>query len=95
MELLVWQRNRTPDTPEAQQEREALRVLERQRAGELRSAGILLRLWRVPGTRDAIGLYRTDDATQLHDVLSSLPMFKWLSITVEPLATHPQEQVAG
>jgi muconolactone D-isomerase len=62
------------------------------RAKELREAGILIRLWRVPGTRDAIGLYEAEDATVLHDALSSLPLFPWLEISVQPLATHPQEQ---
>jgi muconolactone D-isomerase len=45
----------------------------------------------VPGTRDSIGLYRVRDATELHEVLASLPMFPWMEMVVEPLATHPQE----
>jgi muconolactone D-isomerase len=92
MEFLVWQRNRVPPDEDSQRMREKLRGVERARARELRDAGILVRLWRVPGTRDAIGLYRTDDATELHDVLASLPTFPWLDIDVQALATHPQEQ---
>lgn len=91
MEFLVRQLNRMPTDEASLRLREELRVEERKRAKELRAAGILLRLWRVPGTRDAIGLYRADDATALHDALSSLPLFPWLEITIEPLATHPQE----
>jgi len=72
-------------------ERERLRVLERARAAELREAGILRRLWRVPGTRAVVGLWEADDATALHEALTSLPMFPWISATVEALATHPQE----
>ena len=93
MEFLVRQSNRMPATPEAREMRQRLLNSERARAKELREAGILLRLWRVPGTRDSIGLYCTPDATALHDVLSSLPMFAWMEMTVEALATHPQEQV--
>jgi muconolactone D-isomerase len=92
MEFLVRQTNRMPSDEASQRLREQLRVTERKRAKELRDAGILVRLWRVPGTRDAIGLYRAEDATALHDALSSLPLFPWLEIDVQPLATHPQEQ---
>jgi muconolactone D-isomerase len=92
MEFLVRQSNRMPSDEASQQLREQLRVLERKRAQDLRDAGVLRRLWRVPGTRDAIGLYEADDVTILHEALSSLPMFPWLDITIEPLAMHPQEQ---
>ncbi len=72
-------------------ERERLRGLERERAAQLRAEGILKRLWRIPGTRGVVGLWDAEDATALHDALSSLAMFPWFSATVEPLATHPQE----
>lgn len=74
------------------EERERLRGLERARAAELREAGVLRRLWRVPGTRAVVGLWEAEDATALHDALASLPMFPWFSADVEPLATHPQER---
>jgi muconolactone D-isomerase len=82
----------TPPESMSTAECDRLRVLERQRAGELRAAGILKRLWRVPGRRGVIGLWEADDATVLHKALASLPMFPWMDATVEPLATHPQEE---
>jgi muconolactone D-isomerase len=94
-EFLVRQSNRVPPTSEGMALRARLQPLERVRAQELRDAGILLRLWRVPGTRDSIGLYRAADATALHEALASLPMFPWMEISVEALATHPQEQRPG
>jgi muconolactone D-isomerase len=92
MEFLVHQNNRMPTDEASLRLREELRGAERVRAQELRDAGILIKLWRVPGTRDAIGLYEADDATVLHEALASLPLFPWLEISVQPLATHPQEQ---
>lgn len=86
MEFLVRQSPRTPED-----RRQQVRTAERARATELRELGILVRLWRVPGSPDSIALYCVADATQLHDVLSSLPAFPWMTTTVEPLATHPQE----
>lgn len=91
MEFLVRFEINAPESMTAD-ERERLRVIERARAMELREQGILKRLWRVPGRRAVVGLWETADATALHDALASLPMFPWMDVTVEPLATHPQEQ---
>jgi muconolactone D-isomerase len=90
VEFLVRSENRLP--PEFPAERRAeLRSAERARAMELRAAGTLKRLWRVPGRNATIGLYEAD-AAQLHDALMSLPMAPWLDVVVEPLALHPQER---
>ncbi|MFJ3802509.1 muconolactone Delta-isomerase family protein [Streptomyces sp. NPDC090088] len=91
MEFLVRTEILLPaDTPDDVRER--LRTNERERAMELRAAGVLKRLWRVPGRNATIGLYEAADPAALHDALSSLPMWKWMDVTVEALATHPQER---
>ena len=91
MEFLVRSENRLP--PDFAAERKAeLRTAERARAMELRAAGVLKRLWRVPGRNATIGLYEAADPAELHDALMSLPMAPWLDVTVEPLALHPQER---
>ena len=69
-----------------------LRAKERERAEELRAAGTLKRLWRVPGRWATVALYEAPDATALHEALASLPMWPHTDVRVEPLATHPQEQ---
>ena len=38
------------------------------------------------------GLYEAEDPAALHDALVSLPMWKWMNVTVEALAAHPQER---
>jgi muconolactone D-isomerase len=38
-----------------------------------------------------VSLYRAADATQLHELIGSLPLFPWLEVSVEALATHPLE----
>jgi muconolactone D-isomerase len=89
MEFLVRQTLRLPVPPPA--DLDARRLEEREYAMTLREKGVLIRLWRVPGTRNSIGLYAAPDASALHAILSALPMFAWLELQVEPLATHPQE----
>ena len=58
------------------------------RGREHRSRGVINRIWRVPGTRQNIGIWSARDATQLHTEISSLPMFDYMTIHVRPLAEH-------
>jgi muconolactone D-isomerase len=91
MEFLVRFEVNQPESMSSE-ERERLRSLERARAMELREQGVLKRLWRIPGRRAVVGLWESSDATALHEALASLPMFPWMDVTVEALATHPQEK---
>lgn len=72
-------------------DREALYAAESQRAGELAAEGRLIRLWRVPGRRANWGLWRAVDATELHDMLTSLPLWPYMEIDVVALARHPND----
>jgi muconolactone D-isomerase len=87
MEFLVnieidWPPGGDPDR------REELFAAELARGRELAAAGIMKRLWRVPGRWANWGLWEAPDATALHDALSSLPLYPWMSITVHALARH-------
>ena len=90
MEFLVRFDTHLPESM-SDERRAELKAAERARAMELRADGVLKRLWRVPGRRAVVGLWEAPDATALHDALSSLPQFPWMDVTVEALATHPQE----
>jgi muconolactone delta-isomerase len=64
---------------------------EAERARQLAAAGILRRLWRVPGRRANWGIWVASTTDELHAALASLPLFPYMSITVHPLATHPND----
>ena len=68
--------------------RASLVEAEAARGRELRAAGTIARIWRVPGRQANVGIWRAADATELHAAISSLPLFDWMSVTVDPLATH-------
>lgn len=78
-----------PDGDKTQKDR--LVAAEGRRARELAADGALLRLWRVPGRWANVGLWQAEDATALHDALSSLPLYPWLDVRVRPLARHPSD----
>lgn len=61
------------------------------RAAELARQGHIVRLWRVPGCWANVGIWKAPDATVLHEAISSLPFFPWLSVAAAPLARHPSD----
>jgi len=62
------------------------------RGRELREAGTIVRIWRIPGRLANAGIWQARDATELNDALFSLPLFPWMDIRVTALATHHLEQ---
>lgn len=76
-------------------ELQRLLLAERGRGAELVRAGILRRIWRVPGRFENWGLWYADDATALHEALASLPFYPFLDIRVIPLADHPTDPDSG
>lgn len=69
-------------------QREEVFAAELARGRELAEAGIMVRLWRVPGRWANWGLWEASDATALHDAISSLPLWPWMDVTVHALARH-------
>ncbi|MWA04921.1 muconolactone delta-isomerase [Actinomadura sp. LD22] len=53
-----------------------------------REAGLITRIWRLPGTTANVGVWQAADATELHEHLSRLPAFPYMDVQVEALALH-------
>ena len=75
----------------ADEQRERLIGEESRRARELADQGHLVRIWRIPGSWANVGIWQAEDATALHQVLSSLPLFPWMDVHVRVLARHPSD----
>jgi muconolactone D-isomerase len=91
MEFLVRIDVRLPFAlPEEQ--RAELTKAELSRGLALRRQGAIKGIWRIPGTRSNVGVWSAVDATELHDVLSSLPLWPYLEVEVTALAQHPIER---
>ena len=69
-------------------EREALMERERERGRELREAGTIEEMWRVPGRLANVGIWSAPSATVLHEAISSLPVWRFTEVEVTPLADH-------
>jgi muconolactone D-isomerase len=68
---------------------EALKQAERARAQDLQSAGVWRHLWRVAGRYANVSIFDVSGPQELHDILSSLPLFPFMDIQVTPLCRHP------
>lgn len=70
-------------------ERERLLGRELERGRELRASGVIVEIWRVPGRISNVGVWEAVDATELHDLIASLPLFPYFEAEVTALALHP------
>jgi muconolactone D-isomerase len=68
---------------------EALKHTERDRAQELQRAGIWRHLWRVAGHYSNVSIFDVSGPQDLHDILSSLPLFPFMDMRITPLCRHP------
>ncbi|WBB58805.1 muconolactone Delta-isomerase family protein [Streptomyces sp. WMMC500] len=76
----------------APEEVDRRRSAEAARARELAADGRLARLWRPVGERRSIGIWRATDEDDLRDnVLGTLPLSPWMTVTVTALEPHPND----
>jgi muconolactone D-isomerase len=83
-----------PDTLDPQARAELV-ARERAYSQELQRAGTWPHLWRIVGRYSNISIFDVPGNDELHDVLSGLPLFPYMEITVTALATHPSDVAAG
>jgi muconolactone D-isomerase len=66
-------------------------------AAKLADEGHIVRVWNRPNALDGtkvLGLYRADSEAQLTGLLSALPLYEWMDVTVTPLSPHPNDPAA-
>jgi muconolactone D-isomerase len=88
MDFLVDITVRLPPTLSSE-ERLELMAAERARGRELIEAGAIQHIWRIPGALHNVSVWRARDATELHELLTSIPAHPYCDVHVTPLATHP------
>ena len=76
-----------PDMPKAAVDE--LKKRERELAQELQRSGKWRHLWRVVGQYANISIFDVASSTELHDLLTALPLFPYMQIEVEALCRHP------
>ena len=58
---------------------------------KLQQEGRWPHIWRVVGEYANYSIFDVESNDHLHELLSGLPLFAFMDITVTPLATHPSD----
>ena len=66
-----------------------LKRVEKERAQTLQSEGKWRHLWRIAGQYSNISIFDVENVQELHDLVSTLPLFPFMDIAVTPLCRHP------
>jgi muconolactone D-isomerase len=74
-----------------------LSTQEHERAKELQLQRKWLHLWRVAGKYANISIFEVESPAELHEILSSLPLYQFMEVEVAALCHHPGalEQLEG
>jgi muconolactone D-isomerase len=72
---------------------ERLKQEERAISQQLQRSGVWRHLWRLVGCYANVSIFDVESPTQLHDILSTLPLFPYMDITVRALCRHPSSIV--
>lgn len=71
------------------EEADAIKAKEKAYSQDLQRQGKWVHLWRVAGRYANISIFDVESVDELHALLSGLPLFPFMDITVTPLARHP------
>jgi muconolactone D-isomerase len=66
-----------------------LNAQEHERAKELQEHGKWLHLWRVAGKLSNVSVFDVESPAELHEILSSLPLYAFMDVEVIALCRHP------
>ncbi|WP_085317021.1 muconolactone Delta-isomerase [Derxia lacustris] len=70
-------------------EADALKKTEREIAQGLQRSGKWRHLWRVAGRYANVSVFDVDSVDELHQLISTLPLFPYMQIEVTALCRHP------
>ena len=66
-----------------------LKHTEKELAQRLQHEGKWRHLWRIAGQYANVSVFDVDSVEELHDLLTSLPLFPYMQVDVMPLCRHP------
>ena len=66
-----------------------LKAAEKDRSQELQKAGTWRHIWRVVGQYSNVSIFDVESNAQLHDIVSTLPLYPFMDVKVTALCRHP------
>jgi len=68
---------------------DTIKAKEKAYSQELQRSGKWMHIWRVVGEYKNVSIFNVDSNDELHTLLSGLPLFPYMDISVTPLCQHP------
>jgi muconolactone D-isomerase len=66
-----------------------IKAKEKAYSQRLQREGKWLHIWRVVGQYANVSIFDVADNQELHELLTALPLYPYMEITVQPLCLHP------
>lgn len=73
------------------EEAAAIKAVEKAYSQDLQKRGKWRHIWRVVGEYSNYSVFDAESNDELHTMLSGLPLFPYMDISVTPLAKHPSD----
>ncbi|TYL46930.1 muconolactone Delta-isomerase [Marinomonas sp. IMCC 4694] len=70
-------------------EADAIKLKEKKYSQELQNSGVWVHLWRVVGQYSNVSIFEVKDNAHLHEVLTGLPLYPFMTMNVTALCQHP------
>lgn len=67
----------------------ALRTAETVQARALQERGVIRELWRQSGQTASFGIWCAEDEAALRSAIASLPMSRFMAVTISEIEVHP------
>jgi muconolactone D-isomerase len=58
---------------------------------ELQRAGEWVSIWRIAGRYANLSIFDVASNDRLHEILWNLPLFRYMTLEITPLAQHPSD----
>lgn len=65
-----------------------IKATEKAYSQELQRQGKWRHLWRVAGSYANVSIFDVEDNAELQEIISNLPLFPYMEISVKPLCRH-------
>lgn len=66
-----------------------IKATEKAYSQDLQRSGKWRHLWRVAGSYSNVSIFDVEDNAELQELISGLPLFPYMEISVKPLCRHP------
>ena len=70
-------------------EADEIKAKEKAYSQQLQREGKWLHIWRVAGLYANVSMFDVADNQELHDLLTALPLYPYMDISVQALCRHP------